>query len=99
MQTLRIKNLIHLFGDVFDFIDCGLDFAVGKEKYLLDRYSDKNYYWIEDSVNHAESGRRIGLKSIVMDHPYNQEWKGLRVKNWKEVYKIINDSTYRSEER
>jgi FMN phosphatase YigB (HAD superfamily) len=98
-QTLRIKNLIHLFGDVFDFIDCGLDFAVGKEKYLLDRYSDKNYYWIEDSVNHAESGRRIGLKSIVMDHPYNQEWKGLRVKNWKEVYKIINDSTYRSEER
>ena len=94
-QKLRQKNLLHLFGDVFDFIDCALDFTVGKEQYLLDRYKGKNYYWIEDSVDHAESGKRVGLNSIVMDHPYNKEWDGLRVKNWKEIYQIIiHDSTH-----
>ena len=94
-QKLREKNLRHIFGDVFSFIDCALDFTVGKEQYLLDRYADKGYYWIEDSVSHAESGLNVGLNSIVMDHPYNQEWTGLRVKNWKEIYQIIiNDTTY-----
>ena len=94
-QKLRQKNLLHLFGDVFDFIDCALDFTVGKEQYLLDRYKGKNYYWIEDSIDHAESGKRVGLNSILMDHPYNKEWDGPRVKNWKEIYQIItHDSTY-----
>ena len=93
-QKLRVNNLIHLFGNVFDFIDCGLDFKVGKKQYLLDRYSGKDYYWIEDSLDHAESGRKIGLKSIIMDHPYNKEWDGPRVKNWKQIYEIVNDTTY-----
>ena len=94
-QNLRQKNLLHLFGDVFGFIDCALDFRVGKEQYLLDRYKGKKYYWIEDSVDHAESGKRVGLNSIVMDHPYNKEWGGPRVENWKEIYQIItHDSTY-----
>ena len=92
-QKLRQKNLLHLFGDVFDFIDCGLDFTVGKEQYLLDRYNGKNYYWIEDSVNYAESGKKVGVKSIIMDHPYNKEWNVCRVKNWKEVYEIITNDT------
>ena len=94
-QKLRQKNLLHLFGDVFDFIDCALDFTVGKEQYLLDRYKGKNYYWIEDSIDHAESGKRVGLNSIIMDHPYNKEWDGPRVKNWKDIYQIItHDSTH-----
>ena len=59
-----------------------------------DRFSGKDYYWIEDSLDHAESGRKIGLKSIIMDHPYNKEWDGPRVKNWKQIYEIINDTTY-----
>lgn len=94
-QKLRNNNLIHLFGNIFDFIDCGLDFSIGKEQYLFDRYKEKNYYWIEDSVSHAESGKKVGLKSIIMDHPYNQEWKGMRVKNWKELYTLIlNDTSH-----
>ena len=94
-QELREKNLIHLFGNVFDFINCGLDHTESKGDYLLSRYSGKSYYWIEDSVNHAQSGQTIGLKSVIMDHDYNQEWKGLRVKNWKEIYLLItNDTTY-----
>ena len=35
-------------------------------------YEGKGYYWIEDSVNHAISGKKVGLKSMIMDHPYNQ---------------------------
>ena len=94
-QKLRAKNLRHLFGDVFDFIDCSLDFTVGKEQYLFDKYYGTSYYWIEDSVNHALSGANVGLNSIIMDHPYNQEWEGLRVKSWKEVYQIItHDPAY-----
>ena len=94
-QNLRQKNLLHLFGDVFGFIDCALDFRVGKEQYLLDRYKGKKYYWIEDSVDHAESGKRVGLNSIVMDHPYNKEWGGPRIENWKEIYQIItHDPTH-----
>ena len=67
-------------------------FTKGKEEYLLDRYSGKNYYWIEDSISHAESGLRVGLRGLLMDHPYNQKWDGPRVKNWKEVYEIITNA-------
>ena len=88
-QKLRANNLLHLFGEVFDFIDCGLDFSIGKEQYLLDRYEGKGYYWIEDSISHAVSGENVGLKSIIMDHEYNKQWKGLRVKNWKEIYHLL----------
>ena len=94
-QKLREKNLLHLFGNVFDFIDCGLDYNVGKESYLIERYSGKGYYWIEDSIKNAESGLKAGLNSVIMDHDYNKDWKGPRVKNWKEIYLLIpNDSPY-----
>ena len=94
-QRLRMKNLIHLFGNVFDFMDCSLDHSEGKEKYLSRRYCGKDYYWVEDSVSNARSGETIGLKSVIMDHDYNREWKGLRVKNWKDFYLLIkNDTTY-----
>lgn len=94
-QKLREENLIHLFGDVFDFIDCGLDFTIGKEEYLIERYNGKKFYWIEDSTKNAYSGLKAGLISVIMDHDYNKEWKGLRVKNWEEIYLLIkNDSTY-----
>ena len=92
-QKLREKNLKHLFGNVFDFIDCSLDFTKGKEEYLSNRYKGSGYYWIEDSISHAKSGQKIGLKSIIMDHEYNKDWNGLRVKNWKEVYQLIKYDT------
>ena len=47
---------------------------------FFQRYSGKNHYWIEDSISHANSGKEIGLRSVIMDHEYNKEWKGLRVK-------------------
>lgn len=92
-QKLRRQNLIHLFGDIFDKIDASLSFTGGKGDYLYEHYNGKTYWWIEDSVSHAESGQRVGLKSIIMDHPYNQRWEGERVKNWEELYRKINDTS------
>ena len=90
-QGLREKNLLHLFGSVFDFIDCSLDYTYGKYDYLFQRYNGKNHYWIEDSISHANSGKEIGLRSVIMDHEYNKEWQGLRVKNWKDVYWMVTN--------
>jgi FMN phosphatase YigB (HAD superfamily) len=94
-QKLREKNLIHLFGNVFDFIDCGLDYNKGKVEYLIEKYKNESFYWIEDSPKNAEAGLNAGLRSIIMDHQYNKEWNGLRVQNWKDIYQLIkNDTTY-----
>ena len=93
-QSLREKNLIHLFGNVFDFIDCSLDHTYTKEEYLRERYSGQDHFWLEDSVSNAIAGRNIGLHSVIMDHEYNQEWDGPRVMNWQHVYQMIpNDDT------
>jgi FMN phosphatase YigB (HAD superfamily) len=94
-QKLREKNLKHLFGDVFDFIDCGLSFTEGKYDFLKSKYDGYNYFWIEDSISHAISGQKVGLRSVLMNHSYNQEWDGERVNNWKQIYELItNDSTH-----
>lgn len=90
-QKLREKNLRHLFGDVFDFIDCSLSFTGGKYDYLKNKYDGNNYMWIEDSISHADSGQRVGLRSVLMDHSYNQEWEGERVNNWKEIFELITN--------
>jgi FMN phosphatase YigB (HAD superfamily) len=92
-QKLRYRNLVHIFGDVFDKVYCGLDFTEGKLDYLSSTYKDTNYYWIEDSVSHAESGEQAGMRSIVMDHPYNKRWQGLRVSNWQELYEVVNGNS------
>jgi len=94
-QKLRIENLKHLFGDVFDYIDCSLDFTKGKKNILSQRYINTGYIWLEDSVSHAEAGDEIGMTTYIFDHPYNQHYKGRRVKNWKELY----DATSRSQTR
>lgn len=91
-QKLRARNLRHLFGDIFDHIDCSLDFTKGKLDHLEKRYQNQKYFWIEDSVSHAVSGQQVGLRSVIMDHAYNKKWDGERVMNWKELYKVINDS-------
>ena len=90
-QKLREKNLRHLFGDVFDFIDCSLSFTGGEYDYLRNKYDGNNYMWIEDSVSHADSGQRVGLRSVLMNHSYNQEWEGERVNNWKEIFELITN--------
>ena len=92
-HRLRKINLQHLFGDVFDEIYCAGDFRKPKKEILQSKYSGTNYMWIEDRIDYAIDGQEVGLKTYLMDWPYNREgWTGPRVKNWKEIY----DATHRS---
>ena len=92
-HRLRKINLQHLFGDVFDEIYCAGDFRKPKKEILQSKYSGTNYMWIEDRIDYAKDGQEVGLKTYLMDWPYNREgWTGPRVKNWKEIY----DATHRS---
>ena len=92
-HRLRKINLQHLFGDVFDEIYCAGDFRKPKKEILQSKYSGTNYMWIEDRIDYAKDGQEVGLKTYLMDWPYNREgWSGPRVKNWKEIY----DATHRS---
>ena len=85
-QQLRKRNLIHLFGDVFDYINCSLDFTKGKRPVLEQRYKDSGLIWLEDSTKHADAGDEVGMDTYIFDHPYNRDYKGKRVMNWKELY-------------
>ena len=86
-HKLRQANLRHLFGDVFDFIYCAGDFTKPKREILKERYEGKDYIWVEDRIDYALQGAEIGLKTYVMDWPYNRSETTLpRVSNWKELY-------------
>ena len=92
-HRLRKINLQHLFGDVFDEIYCAGDFRKPKKEILQSKYSGTNYMWIEDRIDYAKDGQEVGLKTYLMDWPYNREgWVGPRVKSWKDIY----DATHRS---
>lgn len=86
---LRTKNLIELFGPtVFEsyvYLDTGAD----KDE-ALEQYRDSGCFWIEDKPENAALGTSLGLESILIDHPFNQDFQAeYRCKNWKEVYEII----------
>ena len=85
-QRLRQHNLVHLFGDIFDYIYCAGDFTKPKRDILEERYKGKNYIWVEDRLDYAKDGEDVGLNTFMMDHPYNREYNGQRVNNWKELY-------------
>lgn len=86
---LRTKNLIELFGPtVFEsyvYLDTGAD----KDE-ALEMYRDSGCFWIEDKPENYTLGESLGLESILIDHPFNQNLTDARrATNWKEVYEII----------
>lgn len=92
-QHLRTKNLRELFGDtVFEryiYLDTGAD----KDE-VLKQYKDTGCWWVEDKPANAVAGATVGLCSILVDHPHNQDFDDsklnvVRVKNWKEIYDLI----------
>ena len=92
-KVYRTKNLHNLFGDVFDEVIC---LSQGKNKYeQLLRWKDSGLFWIEDHAGQAEAGHRAGLKSLLIDHPYNAYYhKNLFprvscVNPWEEIFDII----------
>jgi hypothetical protein len=87
---LRRMNLEKLFGEtVFEEIVC-LDTGADKDD-ALEKYRDSDLYWLEDKIDNAELGKKIGLRSILVEHGHNMDYKGEvpLVKNWREIYDII----------
>ena len=94
-QHLRTKNLRELFGNTvferYTYLDTGAD----KDE-ALEEYRDTGLYWLEDKPKNAIAGYEVGLSSILISHPHNENFNHPnipRVRNWKEVYNLITTST------
>lgn len=89
----RSSNLLNLFGNVFDEINC---IAQGASKVeILGRWKDTGYFWIEDHKSNAEAGHAVGLKPILINHPYNNNYSADLFPKvsydtpWKDIYLMI----------
>ena len=84
-QHLRTKNLQEMFGPtVFEkyvYLDTGAD----KDE-ELEFYRDTGCLWVEDKVDNAIAGAKVGLESVVMSHDYNQNSEFPLMRNWKDIY-------------
>ena len=87
----RTKNLLQQISlDAIHEVTC-LGFLEDKYQYLYDNYNGSNNWWIEDSVPNFISGEKVGLRSLLIDHPYNRDYNTPnRVTSWKEIYDRIN---------
>mgnify|MGYP001204988398 FL=1 len=87
-QHLRTKNLIELFGPtVFEkyvYLDTGAD-----KDAELEFYHGTGCIWVEDKVDNAVAGAKVGLESIVMEHTYNTDCDFPRMRNWKDIYEYV----------
>jgi FMN phosphatase YigB (HAD superfamily) len=88
-QKLRRKNIDKIFGcGIFKDVIC-LGTGADKDK-VLEQFEGSNLWWVEDKVENALDGEKVGLRPLVMEHGYNMDDDRVRrVKNWKEIYEIV----------
>ena len=90
--TRRKNNLMDTFGDVFSVITC-LDYGVSKKE-TLKQYINTQQWWIEDNARNALTGYDLGLRTVLMNYEYNQDFEhpGIyRVNDWEELYNLIRE--------
>ena len=81
-----------LFGDTaFEKVVC-LDTGVDKDD-ALEPYRDSGCWWIEDKMKNVDTGEKMGLRGILMEHGHNMDYPGpaLVAKNWKGIYNYITN--------
>lgn len=92
----RAHNLKKHFGNAIIELHC-LPIGADKSEFLQ-RWKDTGLFWIEDHVSNAAAGADVGLRSIVIDHPYNTKYtihdhkltaRVSYASPWKEIYEII----------
>lgn len=88
-QRLREMNLRKLFGNAIESVTC-LDTGADKDEELAP-YKDSGLFWLEDKPENADTGYRLGLSSLLVEHGHNMhhECPYPVVKNWEEIYNII----------
>jgi hypothetical protein len=92
-QELRKRRLKELFGGTvfenFFILETGAD----KDSALAE-FHGTDLWWVEDKPENALLGLEYGLQPLLVDHKYNKKFKHkkiTRVKDWKHIYKIINN--------
>ncbi len=88
-QMLRIQNCKKLFGETaftkFIFCDTGED----KDE-VLEPYRDSGLLWIEDKLLNAQTGDRLGLESIMVEHAHNMNNDEFPTfATWKDIYEYV----------
>lgn len=92
----RAANLKECFGDAIIGLHC-LRIGVHKGE-KLKQWQGTNQFWIEDHVENAAAGAKLGLRSIVIDHPYNVDYdhhdhlhyaRTSKETPWADIYEII----------
>lgn len=91
---LREENLAKLFGPtVFEKVLC---IGTGADKdAALAPYAGSGLLWVEDKIENAELGDRLGLHAVLMEHGHNMHYDNddiLVYKNWKEIYEMYTNN-------
>lgn len=85
----RIANLKTHFGDVFNDVIC---LPVGESKKpILKSWEGSRQLWIEDHPGHAIDGASLGLRSVIVDHEYNQLDDAAHL-----IYRVPNKTPWKS---
>jgi hypothetical protein len=87
----RVKNLHSVFGaSPFYRITC-IDPDRSKMA-ALSQYADSGCWWIEDHPKNYSIGSELGLRSILVDQHYNQQFDvDNRVYSWKQIYHNVTE--------
>ena len=96
-QALRKRRLAELFGtDTFrnyHILDTGAD----KDSALAE-FHNTNLYFIEDKPKNAMAGLNFGLRPILINHTYNQDFSHpdiLKVNNWRDIHTLLKNENLR----
>ena len=92
---LRKYNLENVFGKgTFKEVLC-LDTGADKDEALAP-YAGSDAFWIEDKLENAECGAKLGLKSILLKHDHNKDevlMDGIKMAgNWADIVDMIVNS-------
>lgn len=92
-KIYRTENLEMIFGKVFDDIHC-ITMGASKANILLN-WVGSEFFWIEDHMRQAEAGHEAGLKTVLINHPYNNHYDTdlfpmvSYETPWKEIYRLV----------
>lgn len=90
----RSKNLMDLFGNVFDEVICLPQRRCKRN--VLKRWENTGLLWIEDDPENAMDGQNLGLHGVIVDTAYNRkaDIACTRVNEntpWADIAKIITE--------
>ncbi len=91
-QMLRKRRLAELFGE-HTFQNYFILETGDNKGAALSEFKNTNLCWVEDKYQNCLTGLKLGLRPILINHEYNQQYshpKVRRVNNWREIHQILS---------